>query len=146
MEHSVGLLRIPFVQQNAANFASGGSADWDFALVGATDSSPPDGIGDFDGGVTWLNSAIGGVSYSVTLWNNNDGGSPTDDTDGIIYARSVAVGPRGSICRIETMLNGNASGEAITGYTAQEGAGSGKSYTSNDSEAISDFTDQLGSP
>ncbi|UCD80129.1 MAG: pilus assembly PilX N-terminal domain-containing protein [Desulfobacterales bacterium] len=154
MEHAVGLLRIPFIQQNNVSLATGSIPDWDFALVGATDSFPtdadgnpvPDGVGDFEGGVTWLASEIDGISYSVTLWNNNDGGSPTDDTDGIIFARSVAVGPRGAVCRIETMLNGNATGQAITGYTAQEGAGSGKSYTSNDSEAMSDFGDQLGSP
>jgi len=154
MEHAVGLLRIPFVQQNTASLASGGSADWDFALVGATDNFPtdaggnpvPDGVGDFEGGVIWLASEIDGISYSVTLWNNNDGGSPTDDADGFIFARSVAVGARGAVCRIETMLNGNATAQATTGYTAQEGAGSGKSYTSNDSRAMSDFTDQLGSP
>ena len=154
LQHAVALLRIPFVQQNTASLASGGSPDWDFALVGATDSFPtdaggnpvPDGVGDFEGGVAWLASEIDGISYSVTLWNNNDGGSPTNDADGIIFARSVAVGARGTVCRIETMLNGKATGEAITGYTAQEGAGSGKSYTSNDSEAMSDFSDQLGSP
>ena len=154
MEHAIGLLRIPFVQQNTASLASGSAPDWDFALAGATDSFPvdgsgnpvPDGIGDFEGGVVWIASELDGISYSVTLWNNNDGGSPTDDTDGMILARSVAVGPRGAVCRIETLLNGNASGEAITGYTAQEGAGSGKSYTSDDSNAMTDFTDQLGSP
>jgi len=154
LQHAVGLLRIPFVQQNTASLASGGSADWDFALVGATDSFPtdaggnpvPDGVGDFQGGVTWLASQIDGISYSVTLWNNNDGGSPTDDADGFIFARSVAVGVRGAVCRIETLLNGNATVEAITGYTAQEGAGSGKSYSSNDRKAMSDFSDQLGSP
>ncbi len=154
MEHAVGLLRIPFVQQNTASLASGAAADWDFALAGANDSFPvdgggnpvPDGVGDFEGGVVWIASELDGISYTVTLWNNNDGGSPTDDTDGMIFARSVALGPRGALCRIETLLNGNATGEAIAGYTAQEGAGSGKSYTSNDSKAMSDFTDQLGSP
>jgi hypothetical protein len=154
MEHAVGLLSIPFVKQNTANLASGATADWDFALVGAGDNFPvdgsgtpmPDGVGDFDGGVAWLVSQLDGVSYTVTLWNNNDGGTPTDDTDGMIYARSVAIGPRGAVCRIETLLNGNAIGQAINGYTAQEGAGSGKSYTSNDSQAMTDFTDQLGSP
>jgi hypothetical protein len=154
MEHAVGLLTIPFVQQNTASLASGAAADWDFALVGATDSFPvdgggnpaPDGVGDFAGGVVWIASELDGISYTVTLWNNSDGGSPTDDSDGLIFARSIALGPRGTVCRIETMLNGNATGQAITGYTAQEGAGSGKSYTSNDSEAMTDFTDQLGSP
>lgn len=154
MEHAVGLLSIPFVQQNSVSLASGATPDWDFALAGATDNFPvdgsgnpvPDGVGDFEGGVVWIASEIDGIAYTVTLWNNSDGGSPTDDTDGMIFARSVAMGPRGAVCRIETLLNGSANGQAITGYTAQEGAGSGKSYTSNDSNAMDDFTDQLGSP
>ena len=66
MEHAVGLLRIPFVQQNNVNLASGSGADWDFGLAGATDNFPtdvdgnplPDGIGDFEGGVTWLASEM----------------------------------------------------------------------------------------
>lgn len=153
MEHAVGLLSIPFVQQNMANLSSG-TADWDFALAGATDSYPvdgdgnpaPDGVGDYEGGVAWIESELDGIYYIVTVWNNSDGGGPTNDTDGMIFARSVALGPRGAVCRIETLLDGNATGEAIDGYTAQEGAGSGKSYTSNDSRAMTDFTDQLGSP
>ena len=153
MEHAVGLLSIPFVQQNMANLSSG-TVDWDFALDGANDSYPvnsdgnpePDGVGDFEGGVAWIESELDGIYYIVTVWNNPDGGGPTNDTDGMIFARSVALGPRGAVCRIETLLDGNATGEAINGYTAQEGAGSGKSYTSNDSRAMTDFTDQLGSP
>jgi len=112
-------------------------ADWDFAIAGATASG-------FDGGVEWVNTTLTGVSYTVTVWNNTDDiGGATDDTDGRVFIRSVARGPRGALCRIETLLDGNSTALAITGDYAQEGSAAGKGYTSQDTEAISDFSNQL---
>ena len=137
LEHAKELLKVPFVQQNTVRVATGVGADWDFAIAGATASG-------FDGGVEWVNTTLTGVSYTVTVWNNTDDiGGATDDTDGRVFIRSVARGPRGALCRIETLLDGNSTALAITGDYAQEGSAAGKGYTSQDTEAISDFSNQL---
>jgi hypothetical protein len=139
MEHAKELLKIPFVDQNAVKVATGLDADWDFAIADATASN-------FEGGVEWVDATLpapDGVAYTVTVWNNADSGGPTDDTDGMIFIRSVARGPRGALCRIESLMDGNSSALAITGDYAQEGSGAGKGYTSQDTEAITDFSDQL---
>jgi hypothetical protein len=139
LQHAKELLKVPFVQQNTVKVATGAGADWDFAIADATASS-------FDGGVDWINTNLAGVSYTVTVWNNADGGGATDDTDGMVFIRSVARGPRGALSRIETLLDGNSSAIAITGDYAQEGSEAGKGYTSQDLEKITVFDDQLGSP
>jgi hypothetical protein len=136
MEHAKELLKIPFVQQNTVKVATGATPDWDFAIAGATASG-------FDGGVDWVNTALDGISYTVTVWNNADGGGDNDDIDGRVFIRSVARGPRGAVCRIETLLDGNSNAIAITGDYAQEGSEAGKGYTSQDLEKITDFSDQL---
>jgi hypothetical protein len=139
LEHAKELLKVPFVQQNTVKVATGAGADWDFALAGIT-------VADFDGGREWVDTTLAGVSYTVTVWNNPDGGGVADDTDGRVFIRSVARGPRGALCRIQTLLDGNSSAIAITGNYAQEGSEAGKGYTSQDLEKITDFSDQLGSP
>jgi hypothetical protein len=139
MEHAKELLKVPFVQQNTVNVATGAGADWDFAIVNATGST-------FAGGVAWVDTTLDGVSYTVTVWNNADGGGDNNDTDGRVLIRSVATGPRGAVCRIETLLDGNSSAIAITGDYAQEGSEAGKGYTSQDLEKITVFNNQLGSP
>jgi hypothetical protein len=136
MEHAKELLKDPFVEQNEVKVATGAEADWDFAIADATDST-------FEGGVEWVDTTLDGVAYTVTVWNNGDGGGATDDNDGLIFIRSVARGPRGALCRIETLLDGNSTALAITGDYAQEGSGAGKGYMSQDTEAITDFSDQL---
>lgn len=148
LEHLKELLKVQLVQWNAAKIATGASPDWTFALNGsvtgasATDSDA-DGFGDYEGGVIWIEAELDNVNYSVRVWNNADGGGPASDTDGIIFARSNAVDARGARCSIEQLLEGDASGQIISGYNAQQGAGSGKSYTSNDAEKITDFSAQL---
>ena len=136
LQHAKELLKVPFVQQNTVKVATGAGADWDFAIADATASS-------FEGGVDWVNTTLAGVSYTVRVWNNADGGGATDDTDGRVLIRSVARGPRGALCRIETLLDGNSTAIAITGDYAQEGSEAGKGYTSQDLEKITVFDDQL---
>jgi hypothetical protein len=136
LQHAKELLKVPFVQQNAVKVATGAGADWDFAIADATGSN-------FAGGVDWVNTRLAGVTYTVTVWNNADSGGPTDDTDGMVFIRSVVRGPRGALCRIETLLDGNSTALAISGDYAQEGSEAGKGYTSQDTAPITVFDDQL---
>ncbi len=114
--------------------AANGRADWSFVLAGAADTT-------YEGGVTWTaNQNLNGFSYTITIWDNDDGDAdPAADSDGLIYVRCDAKGPRNARCSIETVLDANATSAAISGYTAQEGAGSGKTYMSNDADGI-DFS------
>ena len=145
LQHAKQLLKKPFVQHNAGKAATGVDLDWNFAIEGATDSS-------FDGGVDWVNTTLAGVSYTVTVWDNDDDApnpdDPEIDSDGRVFIRSVARGPRGALCRIETLLDGNVEQYAITGNYAQEGSEAGKGYTSQDLDKIeaADFIVQLGAP
>jgi hypothetical protein len=148
MEHLKELLKVQFVQWNAVKLATGVSPDWSFALNGSVTGvsaadSDADGFGDYEGGAVWINAELNNVNYSVRVWNNADAGGPTSDTDGLIFARSEAVDARGARCSIEQLLEGDAAGQIISGYNAQQGAGSGKSYTSNDAEKITNFNAQL---
>ena len=96
-----------------------------------------DGIGSFADGVAWIsNSNLDGVNYTVSIWNNDDGGSEINDIDGLIFVRANAAGPRGEHCSIETLLLGTAVGGPVSGYIAQEGTGSGKTFSSNDADAM----------
>ncbi|MBW1814078.1 MAG: hypothetical protein JRJ39_10550 [Deltaproteobacteria bacterium] len=57
-----------------------------------------------------------------------------------MYARSVSTGPRGGTTAIEVYLLGRikpGTARSITGYSGQEGAGSGKSHVSSDANAMS---------
>jgi hypothetical protein len=148
--HAKELLRVPFVEQNAVILAAGGTGNWNFALNGALDGyaaasdSDGDGIGDYLNGVVWIqNQSLNGVRYTVTIWNNDDGGAHNNDTDGLIYVRTDAEGQsgvHGGRCSILILLEGRTEGEVISGYTAQQGAGSGKAYIATDAEAI-EFSD-----
>jgi len=112
-----------------------GRPDWSFALVGATDTS-------YEGGVIWDPPAwnppltLGGNTYTITVWDNDDNADPTNDSDGLIWIRSEAIGPRNSRCTIETLVTATATNDPIHGYNAQEGGGSGKNFTSNDAVGI----------
>ena len=93
-----------------------------------------------------VQSNLAGISYTVTIWNNDDratGGTPTIDTDGRIFVRTVATGPRGSVCAIESLIEGTTTSGGMDGYKAQAGAGAGKSYRNNDLESITDFSQQM---
>ena len=133
LQHSTGLLRNQYVTGNSAMLATGGATNWSFALQGAVDS-------DFAGGVEVLNRKLDNIELRVRVWNNDDGGGPVNDTDGLIYVRSEAEGPRGALCRVEMLLDGDMSDEAVSDYGAQEGSGPGKNFVSSDADVITDFT------
>ncbi|MGD8334158.1 MAG: pilus assembly PilX N-terminal domain-containing protein [Desulfobacterales bacterium] len=151
LERAKESLRAPFIDQNTAKIASGGDGDWSFALDGSLDGYNA-AVNDPELGVPavlWIaQDDLGGVSYSVRIWDNDDEDpGPQDyttDSDGRIFVRADAVQPaRGGRCSIEELVEGSSTGGNVSGYTAQEGAGSGKVYTSNDTNAISNFTKQL---
>jgi hypothetical protein len=163
-EHAKGVLKVPYNEQNQTNIAAGNNGNWSFALNGsdviqglpaAQDCAPldidgncagGDGVGDFEGGVVLLQSTLGGISYTVTIWNNDDratGGTPIQDTDGKMMIRTMATGPRGAVCAIEALIEGTTDSGGMEGYKAQAGAGAGKSYRNNDLESITEFTQQM---
>jgi hypothetical protein len=163
-EHAKGVLKVPYTDQNQGNIALGNPGNWSFVLNGsgviqgltaAEDCAPldaggncagGDGVGDFEGAVQLLQAELDGISYTVSVWNNDDratGGTPTSDTDGRIIVRTVAVGPRGASCTLESLIAGTTDSGGIDGYKAQAGAGAGKSYRNNDLVSISDFTQQM---
>lgn len=135
MEHVKEALRNGLRQPaRLAVLATTGKADWTFVLSG-----PPAAAGTtYAGGLKWItNQPLGRFSYSITIWDNNDGDSnPAADADGLIWVRSEAIGPRNARTSIETLLDANAITDPITGYNAQEGSGSGKTYSSTDSHAV----------
>jgi hypothetical protein len=146
IDHGRGMLRSLFVQRNAAKIAAGGNPDWDFALNGSEPGVSAASATTNAGGAVWINNGSGGSghTYNVKVWNNSDSGSATDDTDGLIYIGSEATGPAGGDTSIEITLEGSVSeGGSTTGYAAQAGGGSAKSYTSDDFNAITDFSAQL---
>jgi len=159
MEHAKGVLKVPYTEQNQGNIALGNLGSWSFALNGSGvipglgaaqdcapldnggNCGPGDGVGDFEGGVLLLQTDIDGIAYDITVWNNDDratGGTPTVDTDGRMMIRSVATGPRGASCTIEALIEGTTSSGSTEGYSAQEGAGAGKSYSNNDLDPITE--------
>ena len=148
LERSKESLRARFVDQNKAQIASGGEGDWSFALNGSL-AGYGEAVNDPVFGlpaVLWIASNnLNGVTFSVRIWDNDDGDSDQkSDADGLIYIRADAVGSvRGGRCSIEELVEGSSTGGPSSGYTAQEGGGSGKAYTSNDANKISLFDKQL---
>ena len=141
MQHVRELLSVPFIENNATQLANNLPGSWTFALDGSMVGRDAATDINFDGGVLWIDSQLGGVPYQVTIWDNDDGdGRPDEDADGLIFARSTAADPRGTVCSIETLLEGDTTGQSVSGYKAQAGAGAGKNYRNDDLEAI-DFTD-----
>jgi len=151
LQHAKESLRAPFVDQNRVQIAAGGLGDWTFALNGSLagySAAADDPDDDLPGVpiVGWIQEEnLSGVRYSVRIWDNDDGdGDLAQDDDGLIFVRADAWEPvRGGRCSIEELVRGTSTGGETSGYTAQEGAGSGKVYTSNDVEKITDFTRQM---
>ena len=139
LQHLTELLRLQFVDRNSAILSAGGTPTWSFALQGAGDSDN-DTVGDFDGSVTVIDRQLDGIDLLVRIWNNDDSGDYENDTDGLIWVRSEAGGPRGASCRIEMLLEGTFNGAAISDYIAQQGAGPGKNFVSSDANTMTDFT------
>jgi hypothetical protein len=117
------------LRRNIAQMVANGTPiNWNFALGTATTAYPR---------ITWIsNQPIDGNTYTITIWDNNDDSNPADDSDGLIWIRSDAVGPHNSSCSIETLVTATATSDPIHGYNAQEGGGSGKNFTSNDAVGI----------
>jgi hypothetical protein len=142
----------PFVGHNADRVRSGTVATWSFALDGTYHPVANDVYGDgfpnYDpnqGGAVWIDGQrIGGINYTVSVWNNNDADPQTiaSDNDGLIWVQSDAVSPRGARSSVRLLLQGNTTGEDVTGYTAQAGAGAGKNYNATDLNAIGTFDEQ----
>jgi Tfp pilus assembly protein PilX len=141
LQHLKQLLGNQLVKYQAVN-PSSTVPNWSFALKGARDSND-DGNGDYDGSVEWINRKIDGITVRVSVWNNADSGDFETDTDGLIYARSAAKGPRGSACSIEILLRSTMNGFAIGDYSAQQGAGPDKNYVSDDVKAMTSFENQF---
>jgi Tfp pilus assembly protein PilX len=132
-------LRDPAV---LATLATNGRANWTFVLDGdVVTGKPAATAANYEGGIKWIvNQPFDSFTYTVTVWDNDDEAIgtkyPAADADGIIWIRSVASGPQNSSCSIETSLDANTLTSPINGYTAQDGSGSGKAYTSSDKNAV----------
>jgi type IV pilus assembly protein PilX len=149
LESTRGVLQAEYTARNKAKIASGQSPDWDFALNGTEPNVNPALDTYVDKGAVWADQtpiaaeANSSGHYTVIAWNNpDDPGGAQDDTDGLIFLRSIATGPKQSQSIIEAVLLGQITGEPITGYSAQAGAGSGRNQNSRELKPISDFTAQ----
>ncbi len=171
IDHASTLLKDQFysnnqqlIQQYLASTSGAPKLNWDFALTSANLTSPTNCSGSQwttcfnDGDHLLTNQSIGNNTfYTVSLRNNNDSGGPRDDTDGIIYVNSLAVSGTGNSATraaIEIGLSGYMGTlSSIAAYTAQMGAGAGKSSNATDLTAVSlsnlmqlnAVTDQAGS-
>ena len=139
LQHSIELLRLQYMKKNSAVLAGGGTPNFSFALQNAFDSDD-DGVDYLGGSVTLLDRKLDAMDLQVRIWNNDDDGGSTRDTDGLIYVLSETWGPRGTMCKIEMLLEGSISGEAVSDYSAQVGAGTGNNFVSSDADTITDFT------
>jgi type IV pilus assembly protein PilX len=156
IDHAVKLLEERFRTANALAVRVGQRPNWNFAFSGndqqkgtSDDAVDRDGdnLGSYAEGAVWIeNALIDGISYRITLWNNDDsalGGAFDDDRDGLVWIRSDATGPKGGGASIQVLLQGSSTGQVFSDYTAQAGGGAGKNYTGSDLNPIVDFSRQL---
>jgi len=156
IDHAVKLLEEHFRAANATAVRLGAKANWNFAFSGndqkqntSDDAVDIDGdeLGSYAEAAVWIDNAlIDGISYRITLWNNDDsalGGAFNDDRDGMVWIRSDATGPKGGGASVQMLLKGGSSGQVFSDYTAQAGAGAGKNNVGNDLNPIVDFSRQL---
>ena len=139
LQHAKETLRTMLDQ----NPAMAQNQDWTPAIAAAVDDANDDLVGIAV--VTLIQETdLNGVRYTVRIYDNIDANPDRKvDSDGEIFVRSRAWDPaRGGSCSIEELVEAMIPADTgdADGYNAQEGAGSGKVYTSNDDEAI-DFTD-----
>ena len=153
IEHARKLIETPFVKANTNILYSGNTASWTFALDGSLKNikpaNDPDGneFGEYDpeyqGAVLIVDHYIGGIKYTVSLWNNNDSGTYQNDMDGLIWLRSDAVDSRGTRTSIQVLLHGSLYGSQSGEHTAQAGGGVYNANNSNDKNAMNDFSQQI---
>lgn len=156
IDHAAKLLEEHFRAANATAVRLGAKANWNFAFSGndqkqntSDDAVDIDGdeLGSYAEAAVWIDNAlIDGISYRITLWNNDDsalGGAFNDDRDGMVWIRSDATGPKGGGASVQMLLKGGSSGQVFSDYTAQAGAGAGKNNVGNDLNPIVDFSRQL---
>jgi type IV pilus assembly protein PilX len=147
IEDARATLMVDMVKYNASRLTAGDDPQWDYVLNGSLGTSVPAATATtYAGGAVLFNnkafSAQGNYPYTVTVWNNNDaaevasGGDATHDKDSRVWAQADVEGPGNIRVSIKVLLVGTATGEAITGYAAQAGSGSGKSYSSEDLNAV----------
>lgn len=132
----------------ADEFGKTAATNWNVALsddeagVTATDYKTDDANAE---SFIWIqNKAIGTIAtYTVMARDNDDGdGDVFDDNDNIIYLTSIATLTDGTTAGVEVGLASTLDSGSATGYSAQAGSGSGKSYKSDDAGTISDFSPQ----
>jgi type IV pilus assembly protein PilX len=145
VDHIKALMASIFKNRNNLKLAQGQIPDWDFALNGSEPGVNAAGT-TADTGARWItNAPCGGyVTYSVVVWDNDDGdGDPTKDVDQIIFIRATATSLQGGSTSIELSLHGDVSGaDAIVDYKSR--GGRRKTFTSGDYDPISatDFIKQ----
>ncbi|MFZ1199330.1 MAG: pilus assembly PilX N-terminal domain-containing protein [Desulfobacterales bacterium] len=156
LDHALRFLEKHYQAANALIVQSGEAGNWNFSfsgtdqMTGTSDDAVDtngDGLGSHAEGAVWIDGArIDGVSYRITLWNNDDsalGGSFDDDRDGLVWIRSEATGPKGGGASVQMLLQGESGGLVFSDYTAQAGNGAGQQYTGSDVNPITDFSRQL---
>ncbi len=157
LDHAFVLLEKNYRTANALAVRSGEAGNWNFAfsgkdrIAGTADDGVDgngDGLGSYAEGVVWTDDGarIDGISYRITLWNNDDsavGGSFDDDHDGLVWIRADASGPKGGGASVQMLLQGGSGGQVFSDYTAQAGYGAGRQYVSSDLNPITDFSRQL---
>jgi Tfp pilus assembly protein PilX len=123
---------------NQSNIASGGTVTWDFVLQDIADCPALAG----QARPLSIQSSLGNYQYHVNLANNDDdlSGSTTVDGDQKIIMTSIATGVNGVRAGIEIVLDTENSASEVSGYSGQFGAGSGKSFTGRDANAITNTT------
>lgn len=141
VDHVKGLMSSLFLNRNNLKIAQGQTPDWDFALNGSEPGVDPASGTTQSGGATWISNARlnAKISYNVRIWNNDDGGGFTDDTDGIVFIRADASGVQGGSTSIEESIRGAVTGAAAITEYFQDYSNSSKTNESEDAEAI-DFS------
>ncbi|PID73507.1 MAG: hypothetical protein CSB33_03185 [Desulfobacterales bacterium] len=114
---------------------AGNLDNWQTQIAGATANNPVVIIPTRNFGNE------GKFQYTVTLANNNDGGGPANDTDGVFVLQSFATAADGGRATVEIGIGQQASGvNTLTvsdqGQSAQYGGGSGKNFNSDDVGAV----------
>ena len=146
IEHCTAIL----MDRMAKNFKMSSSTEWDFAL---SDTEPgvesvnyliKDKDDNDKESFIWIKDKSLGkaCTYTVMVRDNNDDDDIFDDKDGLIYVTSISTMTNGATAGIEVGLSGLLSGGSATGYSAQAGAGAGKSYRADDAQTITDFSPQ----